>query len=341
MAAAARRAGPASASSASAGSAGTGWRRCWRPARSRPSAICDPSPRCARRGRRGSRPARAVVDSLDEMLGAGPRRRGDRDAERAARRAVDPRRWKPARRCSARSRSAAPPPRRSAVVDAARAADRLLGVDLSYRLTDGMRRDRRARPRGALGRVFAVDLVFHNAYGPDKPWFYDPRPVRRRLRHGSRRPPGRSRAVDARTSPPSRDVDARALSRGGRAARTPARVEDYAVAQLRPAGDAPVRLACSWRLHAGRDAVIEAAFYGTEGGAALRNVGGSFYDFTAERFDGTDAATRSPTRPTHGAGAPPPTGPSSSRARRAFDPQAEQFVRVGRGPRPDLRAMTR
>jgi predicted dehydrogenase len=22
--------------------------------------------------------------------------------------------------------------------------------------------------------VFAVDLVFHNAYGPDKPWFYDP-----------------------------------------------------------------------------------------------------------------------------------------------------------------------
>jgi predicted dehydrogenase len=27
---------------------------------------------------------------------------------------------------------------------------------------------------GELGRVFAVDLVFHNAYGPDKPWFYDP-----------------------------------------------------------------------------------------------------------------------------------------------------------------------
>src|SRR5438270_316966 len=27
---------------------------------------------------------------------------------------------------------------------------------------------------GALGRVYAVDLVFHNAYGPDKAWFYDP-----------------------------------------------------------------------------------------------------------------------------------------------------------------------
>jgi hypothetical protein len=33
--------------------------------------------------------------------------------------------------------------------------------------------------------------------------------------------------------------------------------------------------------------VISAAFYGTEGGAALRNVDGSFYDFTADRFRGT------------------------------------------------------
>jgi hypothetical protein len=47
------------------------------------------------------------------------------------------------------------------------------------------------------------------------------------------------------------------------------------------------RLACSWNLHAGREAVIEARFHGTRGGAALRNVDGSFYDFVAERFDGT------------------------------------------------------
>ena len=26
---------------------------------------------------------------------------------------------------------------------------------------------------GAIGTVFAVDLIFHNAYGPDKPWYYD------------------------------------------------------------------------------------------------------------------------------------------------------------------------
>ena len=41
------------------------------------------------------------------------------------------------------------------------------------------------------------------------------------------------------------------------------------------------------RLHAGRECVFEASFYGTRGGASIRNVAGSFYDFGAERYDGT------------------------------------------------------
>jgi len=41
------------------------------------------------------------------------------------------------------------------VVDAARAADRLLAVDLSYRFTDGMRRIREVVRSGELGRLFA------------------------------------------------------------------------------------------------------------------------------------------------------------------------------------------
>jgi len=60
------------------------------------------------------------------------------------------------------------------VVDAARANDRLLGVDLSYRHTEGMRKIREIVQAGELGNVYAVDLVFHNAYGPDKAWFFDP-----------------------------------------------------------------------------------------------------------------------------------------------------------------------
>jgi hypothetical protein len=48
-----------------------------------------------------------------------------------------------------------------------------------------------------------------------------------------------------------------------------------------------VRIACSWRLQAGTEAIIQANFYGTEGGASLQNVDGSFYKLTADRLRGT------------------------------------------------------
>jgi hypothetical protein len=52
-----------------------------------------------------------------------------------------------------------------------------------------------------------------------------------------------------------------------------------------------VRLACSWEARTGRDAVIEAAFAGTRATAAMRNVNGSFFDFTAELCEGASART--------------------------------------------------
>ena len=172
------------------------------------------------------------------------------------------------------------------VVDAARRADRLLAVDLSYRFTEGMRHIAPLIRDGALGRIHAVDLVFHNAYGPDKPWFYD------------RAQSGGGCLIDLGVhlvdlaawllggSAPAIDVHA-TLFRGGRPLRAgDDGVEDYAAASFR-LGDVAVRLACSWRLHAGRAAEISTSFYGTAGGAALRNVDGSFYDFVAERFSGT------------------------------------------------------
>jgi predicted dehydrogenase len=87
------------------------------------------------------------------------------------------------------------------------------------------------------------------------------------------------------------DVSSR-LYAGGRALEDGSvRVEDYGVATLSLAGGAVVRIACSWNLHAGADAVISAAFYGSEGGAALHNVDGSFYDFVAEAYRGTACET--------------------------------------------------
>jgi predicted dehydrogenase len=64
-------------------------------------------------------------------------------------------------------------------------------------------------------------------------------------------------------------------------------VEDYAVARLDLETGGTVQLSCSWNLPAGRDAVIGATFYGTDGAAAFSNVDGSFYDFRGERYRGT------------------------------------------------------
>ena len=41
----------------------------------------------------------------------------------------------------------------------------------------------------------------------------------------------------------------------------------------------------------GEEAQISATFFGTRGGAAIKNIGGSFYDFTAERYRGTSRET--------------------------------------------------
>ncbi|USI73843.1 Gfo/Idh/MocA family protein [Sphingomonas morindae] len=172
------------------------------------------------------------------------------------------------------------------VIAAARAADRLLSVDFSYRLTAGMVAIRDLLAAGALGPIHAVDLVFHNAYGPDKPWFYD----RSQAGGGCVMDLGVhlvDLALWALDFPAVEAVEADLFSGGAPIASDA--VEDLALATLRLAGGTVVRLACSWRLHAGRDAVIAAEFQGRHGGAALRNVDGSFYDFTAEHFTGTRA----------------------------------------------------
>jgi predicted dehydrogenase len=172
-----------------------------------------------------------------------------------------------------------------AVVGAARRVDRLLAVDLSYRFTEAARRLRPLVQEGNLGDIFAADLVFHNACGPDKAWFYD-----RALAGGGCVMDLGIHLVDLALwligSPVAR-VSGRLLAGGRPLGRDGHLVEDYATARLDLASGAVVQIACSWRLPAGRDAVIGAAFYGTRGGAALRNVDGSFYDFVAERYDGT------------------------------------------------------
>ena len=210
------------------------------------------------------------------------------------------------------------------VVAAARAADRLLGVDLSYRFVQGITLIRDLIHAGDLGVVYTADLVFHNAYGPDKPWFYDPS-----LSGGGCVIDLGSHLVDLALwmleDGPVVGVASQLYAKGQRLNLPTSSVEDYATAQLDFAGGASVRVACSWNLPAGSDAIIEASFYGTKGGATLRNIDGSFYDFRAEHLKGTSRETLS-TPPDRWGGRAAVDWARRLAGGERFDPQAEKLV---------------
>ncbi len=172
------------------------------------------------------------------------------------------------------------------VIDAARAANLLLRVDLSYRFMTQVKKLRELVAQGELGDVYAADLMFHNAYGPDKSWFYD-----RQLSGGGCVIDLGIHLVDLAlwmfNFPTVTRVTSRLFARGQTLPRRPQAVEDYALARLDLASGGTVQLACSWKLPAGCDAIISAAFYGTKGGACWRNVDGSFYNFVVEHYRGT------------------------------------------------------
>jgi predicted dehydrogenase len=213
-------------------------------------------------------------------------------------------------------------------VEAARTADRLLGLDLSYRFTEGMQRIRELIRSGGLGGVFAVDLLFHNAYGPDKPWFYDPA-----LSGGGCVMDLGVHLVDLALwtlDAHCRDgVRAKLFAHGQPLADAAHQVEDYASVQFELDNGAAVSLACSWRLQAGCDAIIGAAFYGTQGGAALRNVDGSFYDFIAEHYRGT-ARERLASPPDAWGGRAAVDWVMRLHDSGRFSPEALQFIEVAR-----------
>lgn len=284
------------------------------------AAFADPSPEGAEQARALAPDAQAV-DGLEAMLALGldgiviatPSALHAEQSIRALEAGVAVFCQKPLGRTAAEV---------EAVIAAARVADRLLGVDLSYRHTEGMRAIAELVQGGALGHVFAVDLVFHNAYGPDKPWFYDPAQS------------GGGCVIDLGVHlvdlalwtlgfPTVDGVSASLRAQGEPLGAM--QVEDYATAAFR-AGVTDVRLACSWRVHAGTDAEISAVFYGTEGGAALRNVDGSFYDFVAERFTGTSKTMLASPPDAWGGRAAAAWAEQLARSPR-FDPEAEHFAR--------------
>lgn len=177
-----------------------------------------------------------------------------------------------------------------AIVEAAQNANCLLGVDLSYRCIPAMRLVHGLVESGALGKVFAIDARFHNAYGPDKPWFYDVS-----LSGGGCMLDLGVHLLDLALAPlrfPAvTRVEGTLFSNGRVLPKGNEQVEDYCVATIETGDGTAINLSSSWNLHAGRAAEISVSFYGTGGGASLHNVDGSFYDFVGERFHGTETET--------------------------------------------------
>jgi predicted dehydrogenase len=172
-----------------------------------------------------------------------------------------------------------------AVIDIARNADRLLAVDMTYRHVRGIQKIKDMIAAGEIGEVYAMDLVFHNAYGPDKSWYYDPK-----LAGGGCVIDLGIHLVDMAiwmSGSKVNGVSSRLFAQGKRVRPEDERLEDYAAVRLDLESGATANVACSWHLPAGRDAVIRASFYGTKGGLAVTNVNGSFYDFMTEHFSGT------------------------------------------------------
>ncbi|MGH8179258.1 MAG: Gfo/Idh/MocA family protein, partial [Steroidobacter sp.] len=127
------------------------------------------------------------------------------------------------------------------VIDVARSADRLLGIDFCYRHVQGMNDLRRRIQAGELGEILAIDLTFHNAYGPDKPWVYD-----RRLSGGGCLLDLGVHLIDLalwlQNGPALQLISSRLFARGAPVQIDQGEVEDMAFAEFRQSNDAVVRM---------------------------------------------------------------------------------------------------
>lgn len=236
----------------------------------------------------GSRFARVVderFDSFDDMLGADlhgvivatPTSEHVAQAEAAIARGVAVFCQRPLGRNAVETRR---------VIDAARSADVLLGVDMTFRAADAMRILHSTVQAGELGDIYAVDAVYHCAGGAENPWASNPSLA------------GGGVVLDAGISmidltlwtlgfPRVTAVDSRLFARGERIAPGDASVaEDYATASLDLDTGVTVNLSCGWHMSAGQNARVELTFYGTGSAGTFRNVDGSMNAFTSELFHG-------------------------------------------------------
>lgn len=212
------------------------------------------------------------------------------------------------------------------VVNTAREQNLLLGVDFCYRHIRAAQEVKEVVHSGELGNIHAVRLTFHNAYGPDKSWYYDPS-----LAGGGCLMDLGIHLVDLLFWVLDEDEihypEGQMYQKGNLLSNRDEQVEDYVATQFSVGKNISVQLSCSWNLPVGRDAVIEAAFFGEKGGAVFRNVDGSFYDFTAEKLVG-NSVERLAGPPDEWGGRAAVEWSSKLAESNQFDPAAEQYIDV-------------
>jgi predicted dehydrogenase len=197
---------------------------------------------------------------------------------------------------------------------------------MSYRHLRAVREALASLRAGTIGRPHAAELVFHNAYGPDKAWVRDPA-----MAGGGAMIDLGCHLIDlARLflgdlEPAS--VHADMFAAGQRLGCAAEQVEDLALAQVRLADGRALRIACSWWLPAGTDAVIEASFIGDGRALRIRNVDGSFYDFEALLVEGRQAQ-RLAGPPDDWGGRALVAWAQRLTADRGYDAEVEQLIQV-------------
>lgn len=177
------------------------------------------------------------------------------------------------------------------IIKTAERQNLLLGIDMSYRYCKAITALK--NNLNAIGDIFAIETHFHNGYGPDKPWFYNPE-----LSGGGCVIDLGIHLIDLiiyLMNPSTiKFMSSQLYSYGKRITKmsTPV-IEDYATFSFTLPNECIVHGACSWNLPIGKDASIGLTLYGTQGGLSFRNVNGSFYDFTSEFFHKTQHETLS------------------------------------------------
>lgn len=214
------------------------------------------------------------------------------------------------------------------VVNTAREHNLLLGVDFCYRHIRAAQKVKEVVQSGELGNIHAARLTFHNAYGPDKDWYYDAS-----LAGGGCLMDLGIHLIDLLFwilgENEIHQPKGQMYQKGEPLSNRNEQVEDYVAVQFSVDRNASVQLSCSWNLPAGKDAIIEAAFFGEKGGAVFRNLNGSFYDFAAEKYVGTSVEKLA--GPTDEWGGRAAVEWSSRLVESSeFDPAAEQYVDVAR-----------